>query len=54
MSSGIWVQSFPYWHECPDCEVAGMVDAWFDPEVDRGSFAVTCEACGYDVEVGFD
>ena len=54
MSSGVNVQSFPYFHECPNCDVAGTVDAIFDPEFDAGSFAVTCGACGYDVEVGFD
>ena len=54
MSSGVNVQSFPYFHECPNCDGAGMVDAWFDPEVDVSSFAVTCKACSHDVEVRID
>ena len=54
MSSGVHTQSFPYWHECPNCEVGAMTDAIFDPEVDVSSFAVTCKACSHDVEVRID
>jgi len=54
MSSGVNVQSFPYWHECDACYVGALTDAWFDPEVDRHSIGVWCSTCGTQAEVRID